>query len=157
MATPTVMSCSRTYPVTLPDAFDAVLTLPLTTIFDQRYGPIPPIKSDDFDGEWGTVGQSRTIQLRGGGSMREELTRVDRPTAFGYRISGITGPMKPLASHIDGLWSFDSAGTGVRVTWQWQLHPASAVSAAIVPVFARFWRGYAAQSLARIESVLLPS
>jgi hypothetical protein len=151
------MSYSRTYPLEVGAAFDAVLVLPLDRLFDRRYAAIPSIRATDGPPDWGTVGQSRTIRLTGGATMREQLTLVDRPRAFGYRIDQVTGPMKPLADHIDGLWSFAPAGTGTRVTWQWTVYPRSAVSGSALPLFAKMWTGYARQSLERIEELLLPA
>lgn len=156
MAKPVVISYSQSFPIPPSEAFDKVLPLPLPELFSRRYGPIPPIRSVEGPvGAWGEVGQARTLRLKGGGSMREELTRVDRPDAFGYTITKVTGPMKPLASHIHGIWSFDADGAGTRITWQWTLHPSSAVVAPIMPVFARFWRGYAQQSFQRLAGFLV--
>ena len=155
MAKAAVTSYSRVFPVAVEKAFDDVLPTPLPELFHKRYGPIPPIKSvEDQDGVWCTVGQTRTIRLADGGSMREELTRVDRPGAFGYTITNVTGPMKPLVSHVEGLWSFEASGSGTRVTWQWTIHPKSAVVAPIMPVFCAIWRKYAARSFDSIGSLL---
>jgi Polyketide cyclase / dehydrase and lipid transport len=152
------MSSSRTYPASVEHAFDTVLALPLEQVFDRRYGAIPAVRGTECaDRTWGLVGQVRTVRLAGGGSMREELTHVDRPHAFGYTLSDVTGPMKPLASQVLGLWSFDPAGTGARITWQWTLARRSALAAPVLPIFARLWRGYARQSLAHIEELLLPA
>jgi Polyketide cyclase / dehydrase and lipid transport len=126
MVTPLVLQRSRTYPLPVEEAFDAVLYVPLEQVFNRRYGPIPAIRATENPDEvWGKVGQSRTIRLTDGGSMREELTGVDRPTAFTYRLSDMRGPMKPLASHVDGRWAFAAAGTGTRITWHWTAHPRS--------------------------------
>jgi hypothetical protein len=156
MAEPVVMSCSRTYPLMVEAAFDAVLPMPLEDLFNRWYGPIPSIRATEGPTDWGTVGQTRTVLLSGGGSMRETLTRVDRPTAFGYTLTDVKGPMKPLAASVDGLWSFDPAGTGVRITWRWTVVPGSGLGSAVLPAFARVWQGYAQRALARIEEVLLP-
>ncbi len=156
MAEPVVMSSSRTYPLSVEDVFDRVLALPLPDLFNRRYGPIPPIRATQGPPDWNTVGQTRVISLSGGGSMRETLTRVDRPAAFGYRLTDVKGPMKPLAGSVDGLWSFDPVGTGVRVTWRWAITPGSSVGAAVLPTFARVWQGYAQRALGRIEELLLP-
>src|SRR6478752_8272290 len=118
---------SRTYPVSVEHAFDVVLPTPLPELFHRRYAALPPIREvRDQDGEWGTVGQTRTIVLADRGTMRETLTSVDRPGSFTYRISDISGPMKPLATSVEGRWTLDPAGTGVRVTWAWTLEPTSA-------------------------------
>src|SRR3954447_16195100 len=109
------LSASRTYPAPVERAFDVVLPTPLPELFSRRYAALPPIREvRDQDGEWGTVGQTRTIVLADRGTMRETLVSVDRPRSFGYRISDIAGPMKPLAASVDGLWTFEAAGTGVR-------------------------------------------
>jgi hypothetical protein len=156
MAKPLVMSCSRSYPVTVDEGFEAVIHTPLVGLFDRRYGPLPSIRAvEGQDGVWGTVGQTRTVRLTGGGSMHEELLTVEAPSRFTYVLSNVTGAMKPLASHIDGLWSFDPVGTGVRITWQWTLHPASALVGPVLPAFRRLWSGYARQTLARIEDLLV--
>lgn len=150
------MRSARTYPVAVEQAFDTVLALPLDELFTRRYGPIPPIRSvEGQQGAWGTVGQSRVIRLADGGSMREELTSLERPRSFAYRISEVTGAMKPIAARVDGLWSFEPAGTGVQICWQWTVHPASKIGAVALPVFARFWRGYARQALEQLEATLV--
>ncbi|MGN6607125.1 MAG: SRPBCC family protein [Jatrophihabitans sp.] len=156
MPSPLQLSRSRTYPVPVEAMFDALLPVPLETLFSRRYGPIPPISGTRQDGVWGIAGQRRrTVLLAGGGSMQEELLSVDRPHLFAYRISGVTGPMKRLAASIDGSWSFEPVGTGVRVTWRWTLHPASGAVVPILPLFARLWRGYARQALERVEELRL--
>ena len=50
--------------------------------------------------------------------MREELTSVDPPRSFGYRLP-TSGPMAPLVGQVEGEWSFAPAGTGTEVTWRW--------------------------------------
>lgn len=146
---------SHTYPVSVEQAFDVVLATALPEVFSRRYAAIPAIREvRDQGGPWGTVGQSRTIVLADGGTMREELTRVDRPHSFGYAITGITGPMKLLVDSADGLWTFDPAGAGVEVTWAWEVRPASSLAALAMPVFARFWRGYARRAMEQVESLL---
>lgn len=155
MAKPVHLEQSHTYPVGVGRAFDVVLATPLPQVFSRRYAAIPAIREiRDQDGPWGTVGQSRTIVLADGGTMREDLTQVDRPHSFGYAITDITGPMKLLAASADGLWTFDAAGSGVEVTWAWELRPASPVAALVMPVFARFWRGYARRAMERLEALL---
>src|SRR6478735_5996779 len=150
------LSASRTYPVPVERAFDQLLPTPLPALFSRRYAALPPVREvRDQDGEWGTVGQTRTIVLADRGTMRETLLSVDRPRSFGYRISDVSGPMKPLASSIDGLWTLEEAGTGVRVTWAWTLHPASSAAGLLMPAFARMWRGYARQVLDELERILV--
>lgn len=151
------LSYSRSYPAGVEQAFDKVVAFDLTQLFSRRYAAIPPIKSvRDQEGPWGTPGQTRTICLADGGSMREELIEATRPERFAYRISAITGPMKPLVASLDGEWSFEPVGTGVRITWTWNVRPAGRVGAMAMPVFRRMWQGYARKGFDNLEALLVP-
>lgn len=149
---------SRTFPVSVQDAYDAVLPAPLTDLFRRRYAVIPPIREvRDQEGTWGReVGQTRTICLADGGSIRETLTVLEPHHRFGYELADISGPMKPLVAGVEGLWQFEPAGTGVRITWSWAVRPASSVANLAVPTFARLWSGFARQGMEEIEKLLLP-
>ena len=150
------LSRSRTYPVGVARAFDALLPLPLPQLFSRRYAAIPPIREvREQDGVWGTIGQGRTIVLADRSSMRETLTALDRPAAFGYRIDQLHGSLRPLAESIDGRWRFEKAGTGVRITWEWTVRPASAPASLLMPTFRRMWQGYARQALEGLEDILV--
>lgn len=155
MAAPLFVSCSRTYPVPFEQAYPLTITWPLDELFHRRFGPIPPITGTDQEGEWGTVDQVRTIHLSDGGSMQERLVRADGPDEFGYEITGITGPMAPLAERIEGSWAFEPVGSGCRITWSWTIHPKSSASAVALPVFGRIWKGYARRALDHLEDLLL--
>ena len=151
-----LLSYSRSYPVEVERAFDELMPIDLTALFDRRYAAIPPIRSvEDQAGVWGTPGQTRTIRLADGGSMREELTEVTRPARFVYRISDVTGPMKPLVASLEGAWLFEPAGTGVRVTWSWTVQPAGRLGRLAMPVFRRMWQGFARQGFDNIETLLV--
>lgn len=131
------------------------LPIPLTVIFSRRYGLLPPIKQvRGQDGIWGRVGQSRTVITTDGGTMRELLTDVDAPHSFSYRLSDITGPMRPLVDSIDGRWEFAPSGTGTVITWRWVLHPKG-VGAYVMPLVTSMWRGYARQALEVLSEQLL--
>ena len=155
MANPLSVSESRTYPVLVQDAFDRLLLLPLEQLFSRRFGPIPPVRGTDQDGVWGTVGQQRTVRLADGGTMREELTVVDRPHHFDYGLSAITGPMKPLVGRVDGRWAVEPAGTGCRITWSWTVYPANGAATLGMPILGRLWHGYARLALGQLETVLV--
>jgi hypothetical protein len=155
MARPVVVEQSRAIPAELGRTFDQTLSLPLTDLFHRRYAVLPPIREvRGQDGTWGRTGQTRTIVTSDGGTMRERLTEVDAPHTFAYRLSDITGPMRPLVEAVDGRWSFAPAGTGTMVTWRWTLHPTGP-GGALVPLIARMWNGYARQALEELSRLLL--
>jgi Polyketide cyclase / dehydrase and lipid transport len=156
MAQPLVVEQSRTIPVGQEDAFGDMVPMPLPTLFRRWYGPIPPIKEvRDQSGDWDAVGQSRTVVLVGGGSMREELTHFDAPHSFGYTLSDIKGPLSPLVGRVDGKWTFEPLGSGTNVIWQWTVHPRSGLTAPLLPVFGMLWKGYARQSLEELSKQLV--
>jgi len=148
---------SRTYPVEPERAYDVLLTTPLTELFTRRYAALPPIRAvRDQAGEWGRgVGQSRTIVLGDGGTMRETLTSLDRPNSFGYRIDGITGLMRMIVTDVAGTWRLAPAGTGVQVTWAWTVDPHGTLGRVAMPGFERMWQGYARQALEQLDGILL--
>jgi Polyketide cyclase / dehydrase and lipid transport len=156
MAQPLVVEQSRAIPVGQEDAFREMVPIPLDKLFHRWYGPIPPIKEvRGQTGDWDAVGQTRTVVLVGGGSMVEELTHFDPPRSFGYTLTDIKGPLAPLVGRVEGEWTFDQAGTGTNVTWRWTIHPRSALTAPMLPVFGRLWRGYARESLEELSSQLV--
>ena len=150
-----VVEESRALPVTVEDAFARTLPMPLTDICSQWYGLFPPIKEvREQSGDWDAPGQTRVIAMVGG-SLREQLTSVDPPQSFAYTLSGITGPMAPLVSTIDGKWSFTPAGTGTNVTWQWTIHAKSDLAAPLLPVLGKMWKGYARVTLEKLSRQLV--
>lgn len=157
MAQPLTVEQSHVLHIDVQEAYDGTLPMPLPTLFRRWYGPIPPIREvHNQTGDWEVVGQTRTVILTGG-SMREELTRVDPPHAFGYTLSDIRGPLSPLVSKVDGEWLFAPSGSGTTVTWRWTIHPRSRVAAPALPVFGKLWRGYARRALDELGRLLAPS
>lgn len=154
MATVT-LSESTIVPVPVEEAFDRVLPHPLPEIFKHRRLAIPPITEvRGQEGEWGTVGQSRTIVTSDGGTLLETLTAVHRPSNFDYTIATVSGPMKLLVANAKGSWAFEPAADGTRITWTWVLTPTT-VGRLAMPVFGAMWHGYARQALGEIEAILV--
>jgi hypothetical protein len=146
---------SRVIPVSVEKAFAGTLPLPLTTIFTRWYGPIGPIKEvRDQTGEWDAAGQTRVVMLTPSGRFHEELTSLDPPHSFGYALTGITGPLGLLISRADGEWRFTASGGATEVTWRWNIHARSALTAPLLPVLGRLWKGYARQSLETLSALL---
>ena len=158
MAMTLAVQQSRVVPVVIDEVFARTLPMPLTTIFSRRYGPIPPIAEvREQHGEWGTVGQTRVVALKGPGVRHETLTSVNPPHSFGYTLTGITGPLGLLVDHVEGTWNFGACGWSndeTAVGWSWTIHAASALAAPFLPVLGRVWKGYARQSLATLSAEL---
>jgi hypothetical protein len=156
MPNPLVVEQSRTISTAQEEVFRDMVPMPLPSLFRKWYGPIPPIKEvRDQTGDWDAVGQSRTVVLVGGGSMREELTQFNSPHSFGYTLSDVKGPLSPLVGRVDGEWTFEPVGSGTNVTWRWTIHPRSRLAAPLLPIFGKLWKGYARQSLEELSKQLV--
>lgn len=156
MARSIVVAESRVVSVGPEDAFGRTLPAPLTVVFSRRRGVFPPVKQvRDQTGGWDTAGQTRTVLLAGGASMREELTSVEPPNSFGYRLTTITGPLALLVDHVVGEWTFTPAAGGTEITWRWDIHAKSAPASWILPLFATMWIRYARHVLADLEAMLI--
>lgn len=146
------LSASQVIAGTPEQAYDAVVLAPLERLFGRRSGPIPPVKrTEDFSGVWGSVGQTRTIVLGAGGRLHETVRFADRPADFGYLLSDVRGPMKPLARSVEGRFTFVAEGAGTRVTWSWRMHLTSPAVRLLMPVFGTFWRRGAAGAFAEAD------
>ena len=146
---------SRLIPVGIDEAFAGTLPLPLETVFNRWYGPIGPVKEvRDQTGEWDAPGQTRVVMLTPAGSMHEQLTSLDPPHSFGYALTGITGPLGLLVGRADGQWVFTASGSATEVTWRWNIHARSALTAPLLPVLGSLWKGYARQSLETLSALL---
>lgn len=151
MTTVTSVRRSRVIPAPVATVFEAALSLPLPQLYRRRYGPMPPIvEVRDQVGAWETPGQTRVFVTADGGSMREEMLALERPHHFTNRLTVLKGPFKPVVATVEETWSFRAQGDATEATWEWNLHPRSAVSAVVVPVVARLWRGYAREVLAQL-------
>jgi len=155
MAQSLVVEESRVVPVPAAEAFHRTLPAPLPELFKRWHGPIPPVKQVRAQtGGWDAAGQTRIVQLAGGASRREELTSVDPPRSFGYRLTEISGSMALLVDHVGGEWIFTPAAYGTEVTWRWDIHSKSPLTSWLLPLFGRVWKGYARQALRNLATML---
>jgi hypothetical protein len=150
---------SAVLPLTLAASYERTVVAPLPELFDTRHLALPAVAevTDQTGGPWGSAGpgQSRTIHLADGGRLTETLTVVEAPHRFGYRIDVTRGPLRPLVSHVDGLWEFTAlTPDATTVTWSWTLHPRSPLTAVPVRAVATMWPGYARRALLGLELLL---
>lgn len=153
----THLTYSRMFPVSLGEAFSVTMTAPLPGFLGDRYLAIPGVTRVIGAQTWGEagVGQQRTLHFSDGGSARETMTSLVCPRAFGYTLDSIHGPMKALASKVDGVWAFEPVGTGTRITWTWDVSPTNAAARLAMPVFGQNWKGAAQRAFDRLETILV--
>ncbi len=149
---------SRAYPCGVARAFDTVLPMALPRLFGRRAGVLPAVTATrDQTGAWDAAGDTRVIVLADRSTVRETLLSVRRPEEFTYRLADPTGPMRAVIGGVEGRFGFAKAGTGVRLTWAWTIHPASRLTAPLLPVVERSWHVMARHLFDDLEQVLVPA
>lgn len=152
------IDASRLVAVEPTQAFDRLILARLPEIFARRYAAFPAVREVvDQPDEWGTVGQTRTIVLTDGGSLRETLTSVERPHGFAYVLDDLHGTLRPFVSSIEGAWSVTPHGTGTQIGWAWTLHPTAPPARLTMNVVGKMWKGYADRALEELDTILMRS
>ncbi len=151
------VEASRLVAVEPAQAFDRLIAARLPEVFCRRYAAFPAIRDvADQPADWGSVGQTRTILLADGGSIRQTLT-VGRPT--GRATTTCSTRSRARFGHScapsTARWSVTPEGTGARIGWTWVLHPKASPARLTMSVIGRMWKGYAERALAELETVLM--
>jgi hypothetical protein len=80
------------------EEFDTIAPIDLGRIFD-RWLLIPGVAGvRDQSGPWESAGRTRIVMLEDGSAVPEELTVVDRPHGFGYRVGPLPAPLGLIAT-----------------------------------------------------------
>jgi hypothetical protein len=139
-----------------PDvAFDRLMNVRLTDVFNRRYAAMPAVTEvTDQPDDWGAVGQTRTIVLADGGRLRETLTDIERPHSFAYRLDGVEGPLRHFVHTIDGVWTITPQDGGARIGWAWTFYTHASPARLTTSVIGRMWMGYAGRALIELEAIL---
>jgi hypothetical protein len=129
--------------------FETLVPIDLTTIM-RGYAFLPAVVAvDGHDGSWDARGQTRTLTLADGNSLREELTEYRQPDGVRYVIDGITGPLGALVHGARGSFDFRAHDDATTVEWTYVYLPRSPLYAPFVAfVIGVFWRRYMARALA---------
>ncbi len=95
-----------------------ILTPSDPTRFYPKFRIIPAtVRVENQTGAWDAVGQTRTLHLSDGSSVRETTKDVERPGFFAYELTHFTKAFGPLVDHARAEWHFDAVDAGTRITW----------------------------------------
>lgn len=124
--------------------FDVVVAEDVLPRVLHRVGPVPGvIGTRDLTGPWDTPGSQRTVQLQDGATVREQLTRFERPAHFEYRVDRFTGPFARLVDHASGVWHFSATADGSAFTWTYRFQARSRLATPVLGLItATVWARY---------------
>ena len=118
------------------------------------YGPLPAVKGTKLlVTPFEQIGGRRQVNLSDNSIAFEEITALDPPTHFAYRVWGYTNSMANLALEAHGEWWFEPRGTDTHITWQYTFTPKSALSKPVLRMIVNvFFRGYMQRGLDQIKA-----
>ena len=150
------VTCHLVVSAGIERAFDVVSAEDVLPSILHRFGPIPAVTgTSELTGPWVTPGESRTVNLSDGGSAREELTDVERPRYFAYRVSGFSPPFGRLVGEARGRWWFATDGERTTIRWTYSFEPAGTAAALVLTLVGHvLWRGYMRRAMRALGRIL---
>jgi len=94
-------------------------------------------------GPWDVPGSKRLIHLTDNNTVREEVTDVDKPSFFAYRVWDFSHPIRFLAKGAGGQWWYTDEGNATHVKWTYTFDARTIFAYPILwPFIKVFWRKY---------------
>jgi hypothetical protein len=124
-------------------AFDAVIPVPLETIFTGLAPLVPAVTGvQDQSGDWDVAGQTRRINLADGSHTAEVINVCERPERFEYTVGPFSGPVGIIVDRAEGSFLFEELGGGTLINWSYTWMPKPGMTP-FVWVLSKIWRVYA--------------
>ncbi|HYG27254.1 MAG TPA: SRPBCC family protein [Caulobacteraceae bacterium] len=132
-------------PTGLESAFDFIVAEDVLPKILTGYGPLPAIVgTSEVTGPWDEPGSQRIIHMADGGTVREQVTQIERPRHFAYRVWDFSNPLvAALSSGARGEWWFEPHAGGTHVTWRYTFVARSRLAALPLRlIVALLWSGF---------------
>jgi len=123
-------------------AFAVIVPAPVALVFE-KWGPFPATRAArDQTGAWDGAGQSRTLELGDGTTLKEVIVEYDEGHSFAYEATEFTNILGRLIHGVRGDWTFIEDGPGTIVRWTWEFKPRAfcfiPVRLLLVPLFRNY-------------------
>jgi hypothetical protein len=110
------------------------------------YGIIPAVAfTSDVSGPWDRPGSDRTVHLADGSTVKEGLSRYQRPSYFAYRVHNPSFSLKHLMVEANGQFWFEQRDGDVYVKWTYTFVARNRLLKLPLFLFVKTqWKGYMA-------------
>ncbi len=105
----------------------------------------------DQTGAWDAVGQTRTLVLTDGGTVKETLMVVALPS-FAYDLSTFTGFFGHLVAGGRSEWRVDAHGDGTSIEWTYAFTAKPGWALVVAAILRLAWAPYMRRVLPAIAA-----
>ncbi len=118
-------------------------------------GLIPGVKAvSGQTSAWTAPGQSRTLTLTDGATVRETLVALDSG-GYRYRVDGFTGAFSHIVREANARFDVSPRGEGSTLTWTYEFQPKGGLSAAILSFLVDSqWNAFMDAALVRLKDAI---
>lgn len=122
---PVTFACHETLPHA-PEAIAAQILDVAKWPGFQGYGPLPGIKSAEFETRHPDIIGSRIrVTNMDGSNHVEEIVAWEPDQRLVLRLGDFSRPLSSLATHFTEVWDLERVGSGTKVTRTFEMHAAS--------------------------------
>ena len=118
----------------------------------QGYGPLPGIKSAEFEVRTpDVVGTRIRVGNTDGSSHVEEITDWQPNRQLTLQLREFSPPLSRLATHMDETWEFERMGNQTQVVRSFEIHAKSAVTRPAIWLISLMLRRAVARHLQQLS------
>ncbi len=121
----------------------------------QGYGPLPGIKSAEFETQTAHIGGSRIrVTNLDGSTHTEEIVEWHPERRVVLQMGDFSKPLSSMASHFIEVWDFERDGNETKVVRSFEMHPRSMRTKLVLWVISFFLKGAIARHLREMKEGL---
>jgi hypothetical protein len=148
---PITFTCEETLPSSPEEIAEQILDVSKWPTF-QGYGPLPGIKSAEFEVRTQDVVGSRIrVTNLDGSSHTEEILEWQPGRRVVMQLGNFSKPLSSMASHFIETWDFEREGNETKVARSFEMHPRSMRASLVLWVISVFLKRAIARHLREMK------
>ncbi len=148
---PITFSCHDTLRFSPEEIAAQILDLSKWPSF-QGYGPLPGIKSAEFESRTPDIIGSRIrVTNKDGSSHVEEIVAWEPERRLVLRLGDFSKPLSSFATHFIETWAFERAGNETKVTRTFEVNPKSLLAQSFLWLISLFLKRAIARHLREMK------